>query len=117
MKLCVSNTEACGLTLKARSENIVNIPTNYKGLGFLDKTELSPGIFLAASLTRGENGVYYQYCKLNRTGPEGRFTPGSLRGSGRGEGSLTFALSAVAGSDSRLSSLRNQLRLQHLNGE
>jgi hypothetical protein len=84
VKPCVSNTEPCRLTLKGRSENIVNIPTNYKGLGLLDKTELSPGIFLAPSLTRGENGVCYQYCKLNRKGPDGRFTPGSLRGSGRG---------------------------------
>ena len=34
-----------------------------------------------------------------------------------GEGSLTFALSAVANSDCRLTSLRNQLRLHHMNGE
>ena len=57
VKPCVGKTEPCRLTLKARSENIVNVPDNYKDLGMLDKTELSPGIFLAASLTRGENGV------------------------------------------------------------
>ena len=57
VKPCVGKTEPCRLTLKARSENIVNVPTNYKGLGLLDRTELSQGIFLAASLTRGENGV------------------------------------------------------------
>ena len=37
VKPCVNNTEPCRLTLKARTENIVNIPTNYKGLGLLDK--------------------------------------------------------------------------------
>jgi len=66
----VSNTEPCRLTLKARTENIVNIPTNYKGLGLLDKTELSPGIYLAASLTRGENGVCYECYKHDRKGPD-----------------------------------------------
>jgi len=56
-KPCVGETEPCRLTLKAISEYIVNVPTNYKVLGVLDKTELSPGFFLAASLTRGKNGV------------------------------------------------------------
>ena len=53
----VDKMEPCELTLKARSETIVNVPTNYKGLGLLDKTQLSPGIFLPASLTKGEKGV------------------------------------------------------------
>ena len=57
VKPCVNNTETCTLTLKARTENIINVPTNYKALGLLDKTELSRGVYLAASMTRGENGV------------------------------------------------------------
>ena len=72
----VNKTEPCRLTLKARTENIVNVPNNYKGLGLLDKTELSPGFYLAASLTRGENGVCYKYYKLNRTEPDSCSTPG-----------------------------------------
>ena len=50
-------TEPCRLTLQARTEHIVNVPTNYKGLGILNKTELTPGVFLVASLTRAKNGV------------------------------------------------------------
>ena len=37
VKPCDNKTEACRLTSKARTENIVNIRTNYKGLGLLDK--------------------------------------------------------------------------------
>ena len=62
-KPCVSKTESCRLTLKARSEHIVYVATNYKGLGKLDRAELSPGVFLAALLTRGENGVSYKCCE------------------------------------------------------
>ena len=56
-KSCVDKTTLCKLTLKARSECIVNVPTNSKGLGLLDRAELLPRVFLAASLTKGENGV------------------------------------------------------------
>ena len=71
VKPCVSNTENCRLTLKARTENIVNVPTNYKGLGLLDKTESSPGIYLAASLTRGRKRcLCYECYKHDRKGPD-----------------------------------------------
>ena len=71
VKPCVTNTEPCRLTLKARTENIVNIPTNYKGLGLLDKTELLPGIYLAASLTRGRKlCLGYKYHKHDRKQPD-----------------------------------------------
>jgi hypothetical protein len=36
VKPCVGKTEPCRLTLQARTEHIVNVPTNYKGLGILD---------------------------------------------------------------------------------
>ena len=42
VKPCVNITEPCRLTLNARTENIVNIPTYYKRLGLLDKSELLP---------------------------------------------------------------------------
>ena len=57
MKPRVNKTEPCRLTLQARTENTVNVPTNYKGLGLLHKNELLTGIYLAAAMTRGENGV------------------------------------------------------------
>ena len=57
MRNVVDKTTPCKLTLKARSECIVNVSTNSKGLGLLDRAEISPGVFLAASLTRGENGA------------------------------------------------------------
>ena len=69
VKPCVNKTEPCRLTLKARTENIVKVPTNYKGLGLLGKHEL-PGIYLAASLTRGDNGICYECYKHDRKGPD-----------------------------------------------
>jgi hypothetical protein len=53
----VNKTEPYRLTMRTRTENIVKVPTNYKGLGLLDKNEILPGIYNFASLTRGENGV------------------------------------------------------------
>jgi hypothetical protein len=48
----------CKLTLKARTEHIVKLPTTFKGHGVISKKELVPRIFLAESLTMGCNG----YC-------------------------------------------------------
>ena len=55
-KPCVDKSTPCRLTLKARSECTVNFPTNSKGLGLLDRAEISPGVFSAASLTGGKMG-------------------------------------------------------------
>ena len=57
VKPCVNKTEPCRLTLRARTENIVKVPTNYKGLRCLQKNEILPSVYLASALTRGENGV------------------------------------------------------------
>ena len=57
MRKVVDKPTTCRLTLKVMSECIVNVPTNSKGLGLLDRAEISPGVFLAASLNRGDNGV------------------------------------------------------------
>ena len=117
VKPCVYKTEPCKLTLKARSETIVNVTTNYKVLGLLDKTHLSPGIFLAASLTKGENGVCPSVVNTTEQDQTVVLPRVYLEGLDWGESSLTFAFSAVAGSDSRLNSLRKQLRLHNLNVE
>ena len=66
VKPCVNKTEPCRLTLRARTKNIVNVPTNYKGLGLPDKNEILPGVYLASALTRGENGVCYKYHKHDK---------------------------------------------------
>jgi hypothetical protein len=44
-------------TLRARSENYVKLPTSSKGIGLIEKQEISPGIYLAESLTRETNGL------------------------------------------------------------
>jgi len=56
-KLSTSKTEPCRRTFKARTETIVRVPTTSKGLGVLPKDELSPGVYVASSLTRAANGV------------------------------------------------------------
>ena len=50
-----ANTENCKLTLKARSENTVKLPTNSLGHGLISKKELMPGVYLAES-TKAMNG-------------------------------------------------------------
>jgi hypothetical protein len=46
------------LTLKTRTENIVQLPTKSKGHGIISKREIVPGVYLAESLTREVDG----YC-------------------------------------------------------
>ena len=118
VKPCVNITEPCRLTLEARTENIVNVPTNYKGLGLLDKTELSPGIYLSASLTRGENGACVTSIINSNEQDQTVVLPQvDLQNLDEGEGSLTLTLSAVVNSECRLTSLHKLLKMHHLNGE
>jgi hypothetical protein len=44
------------LTLKARTECIVRLPTESKGTGIIYKGKLIPGVYLAVSLTEGIDG-------------------------------------------------------------
>jgi hypothetical protein len=46
------------LTLRARTECIVRLPTESKGSGIISKGELVPGVYLAEALTEGIDG----YC-------------------------------------------------------
>ena len=50
------SSENCKLTLKARSDNIVKLPTKSMGHGLISQKELIPGIYLAESLTKEMNG-------------------------------------------------------------
>ena len=56
-KPCMNKTEFCRLTIRARTESIVRVPNNYKGLGLLAKNEVLPVVYLASALTRAEDGV------------------------------------------------------------
>jgi hypothetical protein len=51
-------SEPYKLTLKARTDSIVELPTTSKGHGIIPKREIVPGVYLAKSLTRESNG----YC-------------------------------------------------------
>ena len=109
MKPCINKTEPCRLTLRARTENIVRVPTNYKDLGLLDKNEILPGVYLASALTRGENGVCVMSI-INATKRDQTVElPWVDLENLEGEVSLTLTLSAVANSDGRLTYLRNEL--------
>ena len=116
----IGKPEPCRLTLQARTEHIVNVPTNHKGLGILNKSEITPGVFLAASLTTAKNGVCPTSI-VNTTEKDQMISLPlvELEQLSEREGAMTFALSAVADSDctNRLNTLRNSLRLQHLNAE
>jgi hypothetical protein len=56
-KLGTIEKKPCRLTLKAMSVYIINVPTHSEGLGLLSREEILPGVYLASSLTRAENGV------------------------------------------------------------
>ena len=50
------NGDNCKLTLKARSKNIVKLPTKSMGHRLISKREIIPGVYLAESLTKEMNG-------------------------------------------------------------
>ena len=117
-KPCINNTTPCKLTLPTRSECIVYVPTPSEGIGLLDRAELLPGVFLAASLTRGEGGVCRtRIANMNEQGRTVTILPVNLDILKENESSVNQPLSAANTSEGRLVKLRNSLRLQHLNGE
>jgi hypothetical protein len=97
---------------------IVRVPNSSKGTCLLPKSELSQGIYLASSLTTAINGVCVTNI-INMTGTDQtvELPRVVLEGLDKSEGALTLTFSAVTGGDSRISNLRNQLRLDHLNSE
>ena len=74
--------------------------------------------FLAASLKRGESGVFrISIANINEQGRTINLLPVNLDILNESESSENLPLSAVNTSEGRLVKLRNSLRLQHLNGE
>ena len=117
-KPCINNTTPCKLTLPTRSECIVYVPTPSEGIGLLDRAELLPGVFLAASLTRGECGVCRtSIANMNEPRRTVTLLPVNSDILNESESSVTLPLSAAHTREGRLVTLRNSLRLQHLNGE
>jgi len=109
-------TGPCRRTLRSRTENVVSVPTNSKGLGLLPKNELVPGLFITSSLTRALNGFCVtSVLNTMETDRTVELSCVVLEGLEESESALTLTFPAVESSDSRLSNLRNQLRLDHLN--
>ena len=84
----------------------------------LPKDELLPGVYVASSLTRAVNSVCVTII-VNTTETDQTVELPCVVLEGLDEGESALTLTAVAGtdSDSRPSSLCNQLRLDHLNSE
>jgi hypothetical protein len=117
-KPSTNKTGPCRLTLKARTENIVGVPTTSKGLGLLPKSELLPSVYLASSLTRAANGICVtSVVNTTETDQTIELPCVDLEELDNSESALTLNFTAVAASGSRLTNLRNQLRLDHLNSE
>ena len=111
-------TEPCRRTFGARTENIGSVPTTSKGLGLLPKNELLPGLYIASSLNQAVNGVCVTSIINTTEADQTVHLPKvALEGLDECESVLTLTLSAVARNGTRLSSLRVQLRLHHLNSE
>ena len=107
------------LTLKARTESIVRLPTTSKGHGLISKREVAPGVYLAESLTRETNG----YCVTSIVNTlEEDITIDSphveLEEIGNDhDATIMTCTTAVAEDSKRLSKLREELRVDHLNSE
>ena len=113
-----ANGENCKLTLKARSETIVKLPTKSLGHGLKSNMELMPGVYLAESLTKAITGkcitsVVYTLEEDTTFDP-----PQVLLETVDSVEAMTLIHTAVpvqvAG---RLSRLRGHLRTDHFNDE
>jgi hypothetical protein len=113
------NSENCKLTLKARSENIVKLPTKSLGHGLISKKELMPGVYLAESLTKVMNGKCVTSI-VNTLEEDITLDPPEvlLEEIDDSERAITLIHRAVSVEVAgRLSKLREQLRTDHLNDE
>jgi hypothetical protein len=107
------------LKLKARTENIVKLPTKYKGHGILSKREVVPGVYLAESLTREVNG-YCVTSLVNTLGEDVEIDPPYVdlqEIEDDYENTVLMFSNSVVEVSSRLSKLRDELRTEHLNNE
>lgn len=107
------------VTLKGRTENIVQLPTTSKGHGIIPKSEIVQGVYLAESLTNEVNG----YCVTSIVNtleeditidlPQVELEEVEIDPD---DTTLLFFHSIVEDKE-RLSKLRHELRIEHLNSE
>jgi hypothetical protein len=117
-KLGTTEKEPCCLTLKARSQHTINVPTHSEGLGLLSVEEILPGVYLASSLIRAEIGICTtSVINMNETNMPIALPLVTLDVLYTGESALTLTASADFSGSSRLSNLHNHLRLGHLNSK
>ena len=114
-----TKNESHKLTLKTRTESIVQLPTKCKGLGIISKREIIPGVHLAESLTEEING----YCItsiVNTLERDITIDPPHVEleeiEDKCDDAVLMFPSSEVETSH-RLSKLRDELRTDHLSNE
>jgi hypothetical protein len=117
-KPSANKLEPCRLTVRDRTEDIVEIPTSSKGLGLLPKGELSPGVYIASSLNMAVKGICVTSI-INTTEIDQTVELPCVifQGLDENESALTLTLKADSGNEFRLSNLRNQLGLDHLSSE
>ena len=107
------------LTLKNRTESIVQLPTNSKGLGVISKREIIPGVYLAETLTEEING----YCITSVVNALERditidYPPVELKEiQDKCDDAVLIFPSLEVGNSNRLSELRDELRTGHLSNE
>jgi hypothetical protein len=107
------------LTLKARSENLVKLHTPSKGIGLISKQEISPGIYLAESLTREINGLCV-ISVINTLEEDVTIESPHVQLEERestDESAFLIFSSTIVEDESRLSKFRHDLRTDHLNSE
>jgi hypothetical protein len=107
------------VTLKARSENYVKLPTTCKGQGLISKREIIPGIYMAESLTREIEGACIT--SIVNTLEEDVTIDAPIVELEEIEEhiqseAMIFATTLVE-DETRLSKLRKELRTDHLNSE
>lgn len=107
--------------LPARSEVIVELPTNSKGEGLLAKIELQTGVFVSEALTTGEHGSCVA-CIANTSSEELTIDPPTVELSPLGEIycediANVHAFESKVDARKRTDLLEESLRLDHMNSE
>jgi hypothetical protein len=114
-----AHSKDCKLTLRARSENIVKLPSESLGDGLISKRRIMPGVFLAESLTKAINWKCVTSI-VNTLEQDIILDPPQilLEAVEDNEEAVTVTNTAVPVEvTGRLSKLREELRTDHLNDE
>ncbi|PNF14896.1 hypothetical protein B7P43_G05140 [Cryptotermes secundus] len=108
------------ITLKARTENLVRLPTPSKGQGLISKKELIPGVYLAESLSTEINGTCVTSI-INSLETDVTIEPPVVVlediDNDECEKTVIIFTTQLAEDNDRLAKLRNELRTDHLNSE